>query len=214
MPLDEMAESLHSMLIHIHHSLLSQQNIACVYISILAHHAHFTHCLYQGNITKATPIKQVIDNIKPIFDKIEEIIGARYQQATQKFSLLEAHSAYQKHNLPDFYSSPSPDRGGNQGQGREVEGTRISSSSDPSTTASYEPAGGQDQGGDNQSAFSTTAMTASAAASSSSSFSSSASDFMRVENVCEGMHFHLNLLPGEACPVAVLITLGAVKIEY
>lgn len=216
MPLDEMFESLQSMLIHIHQSLA--QNISRVYISILAHHAHFTHCLYQGHITKSTSIKQVIDNLKPIFDNIEEIISARYQQAVQKSSLLEAHSASSQEENNSEYFSPSPDRGGGGG------GRGASPSTPPaaaSSTSSYDPLGEHDKGGDDQqSAFATTAMAAAAAAassssSSSSSFSSSSAaaaavDYMRLESVCEGLQFHLQLLPNEACPVAVLITTGEV----
>ena len=212
-PLDEMSESLHSMLSHIHQSLA--QNISQVYISILAHHAHFTHCLYQGFITRSTSIQQVIDHIKPIFDNIEEIICARYQQASEKSSSLESYAASQEDTMD--YFSPSPDGVGRRGEGRgQGRDTGPMTPAATASTSTYDPLGDPTSSDDHPSPFATTAMAAAAAAasspspspSSSSSSTSSSANFMRVESICEGLHFHLNLLPAEACPVAVLITTG------
>jgi hypothetical protein len=194
MPLDEMSDSLRSMLIHIHQSLQSQPNISHAYISILAHHAHFTHGLYQGQMTKNTPVGDILTKIKPIFDKIEKIITARYQQATEKSALFEAYSTSQQGT--EFYS-PSPDHA--RGMNGEA-GDRRS----PNTTAApFDQADPQDStDGPGHEFFSTTASAAAAAASSS------AADYMCMESVCEGLNFHLNLLPERACPVAILITSG------
>lgn len=191
-PLDEMSQSLQSVLVHIHQSLLSQHNISQVYVSILGHHAHYTHCLYQGLVTKSTTISEVVDKIKPIFTKIEQIISARYEQAMQKSALLEAlFAASQREN--DFYSSEG---------GVGV----IGGGKSPSTTATTPYDQGDSEKGDGE-AFFTTTSGATASTLSASSASPDA-DYMSLESVCEGLNFHLNLLPEKACPVAILITSG------
>jgi hypothetical protein len=193
-PLDEMSESLKSMLINIHKGLLSQHNISHVYISILAHHAHFTHGLYQGYITKSTPINEVIEKIKPIFTRIEKIISARFDSAKQKSAQFTSFATVSQNDTDECFS-PSPVHESAPG---------YSGGHSPSTTSTTPYDQNSTENNCGLAFFSTT----------STADSSSVVEYMSLESICEGLNYYLNLLPENACPVAVLITSGSCTIVY
>ena len=186
MPISDTLEILTTMIVQTHHSLLSQHSITQVYFSLLAHHARYTHCLFQGCVNKITPVQPIIDQIKRIFTKIEDIIIVRHKFASLMTDLYESNATTQRDQ--DEYT-PSPDRNGNA--------DRVSSGLSTRPSPNYP----EHDRSDIQVKFSTTAINAMLS-------SVSRSDCVSVENICEGINFHVNLLPEEACPIAVILTTG------